>query len=90
MHQSDAAKQELNIYKHPDGTHDWKLIINADVVATSGGQGYVSPAEALDMALKVIGGHYSGARIVVNGKLHTGEDPVSDQPGDPDSHEIQL
>jgi uncharacterized protein YegP (UPF0339 family) len=62
---SGAAKQELQVYKRADGKTDWRLVVNSDIVATSGGQGYESPADALEMGSAVVHGRYSNCSVEV-------------------------
>jgi uncharacterized protein YegP (UPF0339 family) len=52
---------ERILFRRADGKWAWQLIVNGNVVATDGGQGYASQDEAGAMADKVVGGEYKDA-----------------------------
>ncbi len=52
---------ELIVFRRTDGRWSWQLIVNGNVVATDGGQGYADEAEARTIANRVVGGEYKHA-----------------------------
>jgi uncharacterized protein YegP (UPF0339 family) len=63
---SQAASKWLEVYKRADGKHAWRLVINGEVIATDGGQGYESVTQATQMGMKIINGHYYAAQLRVS------------------------
>ena len=49
------------LYIRQDGKWAWQLVVDGNVVATDGGQGYDSEASARDMASRVLGGEFADA-----------------------------
>ena len=54
-----AAKRVL--YKRADKKWAWRLVVNGDVVAVDGSQGYENKNDARDMADRIIAGEFKGA-----------------------------
>ena len=52
---------ERVLYTRSDGKWAWRLVVNGNVVATDGSQGYEDESECRKMADRVIGGYYSEA-----------------------------
>lgn len=54
------------LYKRTDGKWAWRLVVNGNIVATDGGQGYENEQDARSMADRIIGGEFKDAdkRIV--------------------------
>jgi uncharacterized protein YegP (UPF0339 family) len=52
---------EIVLYKRADGKWAWQLLAYGDIIATDGGQGYESLADARAMSERVIAGYYQGA-----------------------------
>ncbi len=46
------------VYKRADGKWAWRLVVNENIVATDGGQGYENEADARNMADRIIGGEF--------------------------------
>lgn len=55
---------ERNVYLRADGKWAWKLIGDneSDIIATDGGQGYEDEDYCREMADKIVGGDYKGAK----------------------------
>lgn len=56
---SDAASIERILYPRSDGKWAWRLVVNGQVIATDGSQGYEEEAQCRLMADRIIGGYYS-------------------------------
>ena len=54
------------VYKRSDGKWAWQLVVNSDVIATDGSQGYENLADAKYMADRVINGVYKDAERYTN------------------------
>lgn len=52
---------ERVLYTRTDGKWAWRLVVNGNIVATDGGQGYENEADARDMADRIIGGAFKDA-----------------------------
>lgn len=52
---------ERVLYTRTDGKWAWRLIVNGNVVATDGGQGYENENDARSMADRIIGGEFKDA-----------------------------
>jgi len=62
---------QIEIVTRTDGKFDWSLRhLNGDIVATSGGQGYESRSECVEMARKVVGGGYGEAVEAIVDREH--------------------
>ncbi|WP_313366624.1 hypothetical protein [Microbacterium sp.] len=55
------AGSRLVAYERADKTWGWRLFGDngSDIIATDGNQGYENVAEAIEMASKVVSGHYA-------------------------------
>lgn len=52
---------ERVLYKRTDGKWAWRLVVNGNIVATDGGQGYSNESDARSMADRIIGGEFRNA-----------------------------
>jgi uncharacterized protein YegP (UPF0339 family) len=52
---------ERVLYKRTDGKWAWRLVVNSNIVATDGGQGYENENDARSMADRIIGGEFKNA-----------------------------
>lgn len=52
---------ERILFVRDDGKWAWQLLVNGNIVATDGGQGYASEDEARSIADKIIGGDFKDA-----------------------------
>lgn len=48
------------VYQRADKKWAWQLVINSNIVATDGGQGYENEADARNMADRIISGEFKG------------------------------
>ncbi len=48
-------------FKRTDGKWAWRLVVNSNIVATDGGQGYENENDARSMADRIIGGEFKNA-----------------------------
>lgn len=49
------------VYKRSDGKWAWRLVVNGNIVATDGGQGYENVEDARSMADRIISGEFAYA-----------------------------
>ena len=62
-----AAQRVL--YRRTDKKWAWRLVVNGNVVATDGSQGYENKADARNMADRIISGEFKNAEPkIVNPK----------------------
>jgi uncharacterized protein YegP (UPF0339 family) len=54
-----AAQRVL--YKRQDGKWAWRLVVNGNIVAVDGSQGYENVADARSMADRIIAGEFQDA-----------------------------
>lgn len=59
---SGAKSIERVLYTRSDGKWAWRLVVNGNIVATDGSQGYDNESDCRQMADRVIGGYYSEAQ----------------------------
>ncbi|NIL86530.1 hypothetical protein RhoFasGS6_03934 [Rhodococcus fascians] len=49
------------LFKRSDGKWAWRLVVNGNIVATDGSQGYENKADCRTMADRIIGGEFKDA-----------------------------
>lgn len=49
------------LYTRQDGKWAWELVVDGNVVATDGGQGYANEADARDIVNRIVGGEFADA-----------------------------
>lgn len=55
------AVVELIVFRRTDGRWSWQLLVNGNLVASDGREGYESEDEAQAMASRIVGGEYKDA-----------------------------
>lgn len=49
------------LYKRVDKKWAWRLVVNGDIVAVDGSQGYENESDARDIADRIVGGEFKDA-----------------------------